>query len=94
MRYDATIELIQPTGSRSYATFRLAGAPVMAELQAHDVSRPGETHADRHQHEARLGIRPANRTRALKEMSQVMRKMSAPSLPDLVNMAARAGLAH
>ena len=40
-RYDATIELIQPTGSRSYATFRLAGEPVMAELQAHDVSRPG-----------------------------------------------------
>ena len=28
---------LQPTGSRSYATFRLAGAPVMAELQAHDV---------------------------------------------------------
>jgi multiple sugar transport system ATP-binding protein len=42
VRYDATIELIQPTGSRSYATFSLAGAPVMAELQAHDVSRPGE----------------------------------------------------
>jgi multiple sugar transport system ATP-binding protein len=42
VRYDATIELIQPTGSRSYATFRLAGLPVMAELQAHDVSRPGE----------------------------------------------------
>jgi multiple sugar transport system ATP-binding protein len=41
-RCDATIELVQPTGSRSYATFRLAGAPVMAELQAHDVSRPGE----------------------------------------------------
>ena len=42
VRYDATIELIQPTGSRSYATFRLGGEPVMAELQAHDVSRPGE----------------------------------------------------
>jgi multiple sugar transport system ATP-binding protein len=41
-RCDATIELIQPTGSRSYATFCLAGAAVMAELQAHDVSRPGE----------------------------------------------------
>jgi multiple sugar transport system ATP-binding protein len=41
-RCDATIELIQPTGSRSYATFRLASVPVMAELQAHDVSRPGE----------------------------------------------------
>ena len=42
VRTDATIELIQPTGSRSYATFRLGGEPVMAELQAHDVSRPGE----------------------------------------------------
>ncbi|MBA3325899.1 MAG: sn-glycerol-3-phosphate ABC transporter ATP-binding protein UgpC [Rhodobacteraceae bacterium] len=41
-RCDATIELVQPTGSRSYATFRLAGEPVMAELQAYDVSRPGE----------------------------------------------------
>ena len=41
-RADAAIELVQPTGSRSYATFRLAGAPVMAELQAHDVSQPGE----------------------------------------------------
>jgi multiple sugar transport system ATP-binding protein len=42
VRHDARIELIQPTGSRSYATFRLGGEPVMAELQAHDVSRPGE----------------------------------------------------
>ena len=42
VRHDATIELIQPTGSRSYATFSLAGSPVIAELQAHDVSRPGE----------------------------------------------------
>jgi multiple sugar transport system ATP-binding protein len=42
LRYEATIELLQPTGSRSYATFRLGGEPVMAELQAHDVSRPGE----------------------------------------------------
>jgi multiple sugar transport system ATP-binding protein len=42
VRHHATIDLIQPTGSRSYATFSLAGTPVMAELQAHDVSRPGE----------------------------------------------------
>jgi len=41
-RVDAVIELVQPTGPRSYATFRLAGAPVMAELQAHDVGQPGE----------------------------------------------------
>jgi multiple sugar transport system ATP-binding protein len=42
VRHDATIELLQPTGSRSYATFRLGDTPVMAELQAHDVSRAGQ----------------------------------------------------
>jgi multiple sugar transport system ATP-binding protein len=41
-RVEATIELLQPTGSRTYATFRLAGQAAMAELQAHDVSQPGE----------------------------------------------------
>jgi multiple sugar transport system ATP-binding protein len=43
VRLQATIELVQPTGSRTYATFRLAGEPVMAELRAHEVSHPGET---------------------------------------------------
>jgi multiple sugar transport system ATP-binding protein len=42
MRYDALIELLQPTGSRTYATFRMGGGPVVAELHAHDVSRLGE----------------------------------------------------
>jgi len=42
VRYEATVDLVQPTGSRSYASFQIAGSPVMAELQAHDVSRPGE----------------------------------------------------
>jgi multiple sugar transport system ATP-binding protein len=42
VRIEAAIELVQPTGSRSYATFSLAGQPLLAELQAHDVSRPGE----------------------------------------------------
>jgi multiple sugar transport system ATP-binding protein len=37
-----TVDLIQPTGSRTYATFRLDGTEVMAELQAHEVERPGE----------------------------------------------------
>ena len=41
-RVEAEIELVQPTGSRSFATFRLAGVPLLAELRAHDVSRPGE----------------------------------------------------
>jgi multiple sugar transport system ATP-binding protein len=36
------IELIQPTGSRTYITFPLGGVPVMAEVQAHDVHTPGE----------------------------------------------------
>ncbi|MCO5070898.1 MAG: sn-glycerol-3-phosphate ABC transporter ATP-binding protein UgpC [Rhizobiaceae bacterium] len=42
VRYDALIDLVQPTGSRSYATFRLGREPVVAELQAHDVSRAGQ----------------------------------------------------
>jgi multiple sugar transport system ATP-binding protein len=41
-RLETTVELLQPTGSRTFATFRLAGIPVMAELHAHDVSSPGE----------------------------------------------------
>jgi multiple sugar transport system ATP-binding protein len=37
-RYSANIELLQPTGSRTYATFKLSGTEVIAELQAHDVT--------------------------------------------------------
>ena len=29
---------MQPTGSRTYATFKLGGTDVVAELQAHDVT--------------------------------------------------------
>jgi multiple sugar transport system ATP-binding protein len=43
VRHTARIDLVQPTGSRTYATFQLGGADVIAELQAHDVSQPGET---------------------------------------------------
>ena len=42
VRIASSIELIQPTGSRSYATFRLGGQPAVAELRAHDASRAGE----------------------------------------------------
>ena len=41
-RIDSTIELVQPTGSRSYATFRLGGQQAIAELPAHDVGQAGE----------------------------------------------------
>jgi multiple sugar transport system ATP-binding protein len=41
-RYAAIIDLVQPTGSRTYGTFQLSGVETMAELQAHDVSQPGE----------------------------------------------------
>ena len=41
-RIESTIELVQPTGSRSYATLDMAGQPIMAELQAHDPGRAGE----------------------------------------------------
>lgn len=41
-RYEAEIESLQPVGYRTYATFRMGGTPVVAELQAHDVTLPGE----------------------------------------------------
>jgi multiple sugar transport system ATP-binding protein len=37
-----TIDLLQPTGSRTYGTFILGGVEVVAELGVHDVERPGE----------------------------------------------------
>ncbi len=40
-RCTAVIDLLQPTGSRTYATFRLGGVEAVAELQSHDVSQPG-----------------------------------------------------
>ncbi|MCA0431825.1 MAG: sn-glycerol-3-phosphate ABC transporter ATP-binding protein UgpC [Proteobacteria bacterium] len=41
-RVPAVIELLQPTGSRVQATLPLGGASIVAELAAHDVSKPGE----------------------------------------------------
>ena len=36
-----TVDLVQPTGTRTYATFKLGGAEVSAELPAHTVETPG-----------------------------------------------------
>ncbi len=63
-RYRAKIDLVQPTGARSYATFRLAGEPVVAELEAHDVSGPGET-VDLDVNMARASIFDGRTNRAL-----------------------------
>ena len=41
-RVPVTIELVQPTGSRVQATMPMGGTSIIAELSAHDVSRPGE----------------------------------------------------
>ena len=41
-RYAASIDLVQPTGSRTYATFKLSGTEAIAELAAHDVQRANE----------------------------------------------------
>ncbi|MGI9487951.1 MAG: ABC transporter ATP-binding protein [Geminicoccaceae bacterium] len=35
-------DLIQPTGSRSYGSFKLGGVEITAELQAHDAEQPGQ----------------------------------------------------
>jgi multiple sugar transport system ATP-binding protein len=46
-RIPVTIELVQPTGSRVLVTLPLGGTSVIAELGAHEVSKPGEkTHID------------------------------------------------
>jgi multiple sugar transport system ATP-binding protein len=42
VRLDTAVELIQPTGSRTYITFSLGEASVMAEVEPHDVQKPGE----------------------------------------------------
>jgi multiple sugar transport system ATP-binding protein len=39
---DVQVELVQPTGSRTFAEFKLGGVAVVAELEAHDVQRAGE----------------------------------------------------
>jgi multiple sugar transport system ATP-binding protein len=41
-RLATTVELIQPTGSRTYITFALGGIAVMAEVAPHDVQKPGD----------------------------------------------------
>ena len=41
-RYAARIDLVQPTGSRTYGTFMLGGTQAVAELLAHDVPRVNE----------------------------------------------------
>ncbi len=40
-RLDTIVELVQPTGPRTYATVRCGGQPLVSELQAHDVSAVG-----------------------------------------------------
>jgi multiple sugar transport system ATP-binding protein len=39
----AEIDLVQPTGSRTYAQFRIDDVETSVELPAHGVERPGET---------------------------------------------------
>ena len=41
VRLRTSIELVQPTGSRTYVTARLADARVVAEVDAHSLLRPG-----------------------------------------------------
>jgi multiple sugar transport system ATP-binding protein len=41
-RLPTSIELVQPTGSRVYITFPLGKTSAMAELDPHDLPRPGD----------------------------------------------------
>ena len=42
VRLGVVIDLLQPTGSRLYGAFRVGETEVLAELQAHDVEKPGD----------------------------------------------------
>ena len=42
-RLPVKVEIVQPTGSRVYITFILSGVRVVAELDAHDVPKPGDS---------------------------------------------------
>ena len=41
-RQQVVVDLIQPTGARSFIDFRLGGSEVTAEMGAYDAMRPGE----------------------------------------------------
>ena len=41
-RLGIVIDLVQPTGSRAYGTFKLGDTEVVAELDVHEVEKPGD----------------------------------------------------
>jgi multiple sugar transport system ATP-binding protein len=41
-RITSTVDLVQPTGARTYVTFRAGTETAMAELDAHDPAKPGD----------------------------------------------------
>jgi multiple sugar transport system ATP-binding protein len=41
-RLSVTVDLVQPTGSRTYGTFLLGGVETMAEFDVHEVDHPGQ----------------------------------------------------
>jgi multiple sugar transport system ATP-binding protein len=43
VRIEAVVDLIQPTGTRTYVTTSVGGSPVTIELQSRDVQQHGET---------------------------------------------------
>jgi multiple sugar transport system ATP-binding protein len=43
IHHEVRVDLIQPTGSRTYTTFLLGGIETVAELKPHDVSEVNET---------------------------------------------------
>jgi multiple sugar transport system ATP-binding protein len=42
VRETVIVDLVQPTGARSFVSFRIGDATVTAEFDAHAVSQPGE----------------------------------------------------
>ena len=43
VRFPVTVDLIQPTGSRTYISVPLGGVAATAEMEPHDINRVGES---------------------------------------------------
>ncbi len=61
LRHEAEIELLQPVGSRIYATFRLGGIPDRRGASGARREPARRPHSDRHQYEARRDLRRDDR---------------------------------
>ena len=75
-RHDAEIEVLRPIGSRTYATFKMGGAPVVAELHGPRREPARRPHPDRRQPET--GRRSSTRRRRRRSSARRFSRSRGP----------------